>query len=233
MKYSKPIPGKIISGTVSVENNKSYISITTEEMVQNKPKTGKIVGVDLGLKDVATLSTGFKTSKIQLKELDDKIKRHHQILSKKIKDGCNWCKVKGKLSQLYSDKKNKIQDKLNKLTTYIISEFDEVYVGDVNSQLGLKNKKLSKVTSDAHWYEIKKQLQYKAEWYGKKFEMVDEKYTSQTCHNCKHQFKELKLNIRTWTCSNCGTINDRDINAAVNIRTVGTTGIAFNKTSIS
>ena len=235
MKYSRKIYGDILTTTINKNNLGQYfVSVN----VKNSPvkllkKTNKKVGIDLGLKDMATFSNGFKTGKIELKELDKKIRRQNQILSKKIKDGCNWVKAKTKLNRLYQKKKNIVTDFLHKITTKIVHEFDQIYVGDVNSKLGLQNKYLAKTTADQHWYEFKRQLEYKSDWYGKHFEIVDEKYTSKTCSNCGYVIESLDLSIRKWRCPDCGVDHDRDVNAAKNILTVGTTGLAFGKTNIS
>ncbi|MBU4535623.1 MAG: transposase, partial [Euryarchaeota archaeon] len=146
-----------------------------------------------------------------------------------IKNGCNWIKAKTKLNRLYQKKKNIINDFLHKTTTKIVREFDKIYVGNVNSQLGLKNKYLARTTTDQHWYEFKRQLEYKSDWYDKHFMVVDEKYTSKTCSNCGYVTESLKLNIRQWICPECKMHHDRDVNAACNILTVGTTGLAFSK----
>jgi len=140
-------------------------------------------------------------------------------------------KAKTKLNQLYQRKKNIINDFLHKTTTKIVHAFDKIYIGNVNSQLGLKSKYLAKTTADQHWYEFKRQLEYKSDWYNKHFEVVDEKCTSKTCSNCGYVTESLELNIRRWICPACNTKHDRDVNAAINILTVGTTGIAFGKTN--
>ncbi|MBV1755826.1 MAG: transposase, partial [Methanobacterium sp.] len=178
---------------------------------------------------MATLSNGFKSGRIQLKEVDKKIKRQNQILSRRFKDGCNGIKAKTKLNQLYQRKKNIVIDFLHKTTTKIVREFDKIYVGNVNSQLGLKNKYLARTTADQHWFEFKRQLEYKSDWYDKHFMVVDEKYTSKTCSNCGYVTESLELNIRQWICPECKMHHDRDVNAACNILTVGTTGLAFSK----
>ena len=116
-----------------------------------------------------------------------------------------------------------------KHTTRIVHEFDEIYIGNVNSQLGLQNKHLARTTADQHWFEFKRQLEYKSDWYNKHFMVVDEKYTSKTCSNCGYVTESLDLNIRRWICPECNIEHDRDINAAQNILTVGTTGLAFDK----
>jgi putative transposase len=84
----------------------------------------------------------------------------------------------------YIDKKNKVLDSIHKITTKIVSKYDNIFVSNVNSQLGLKNKKLAETTGNQHWYGVKRQLEYKSNWYGKNFKVVDEKYTSKTCHKC-------------------------------------------------
>jgi putative transposase len=233
MKYSKQVQGDILTATISKNNSNQYfVSINVKNSpVKQLKNTEKEIGIDLGLKDLATYSNGHKTGKIHLNKIDKKIERQHQILSNKVKNGCNWVKVKTKLNRLYQKKKNIINDFLHKTTTKIVRDFDEIYVGNVNSQLGLKNKHLVRTTADQHWYEFKRQLKYKLDWYGKHFEVVDEKYTSKTCSNCGHVIGSLNLNIRRWVCPECNICHDRDVNAAQNILTVGTTGIAFSKTN--
>lgn len=232
MKYSREIKGDILTATISKENNKYFVSINVKNSpIEPKTKTNKSIGIDLGLKTLATFSDGTKINKIQLKNLDNKIKRQGQILSNKIKNSNNYIKAKNKLNKLYTKKKNIINDLLHKNTTKIVSDYDNIYVGNVSSQLGLKNKNLSRTTADQHWFEFKRQLKYKSEWYDKNFTIVDEKYTSITCSNCNYQHKNFSLSVRDWICPVCKTSHDRDINAAKNILTVGTTGIAFGKIS--
>jgi len=141
-------------------------------------------------------------------------------------------KAKTKLNQLYTKKKNIINDYLHKTTTQLVHTFDEIYIRNVTSQLGLKNKYLARTTADQHWYEFKRQLEYKSDWYDKTFRVVNEKYTSKTCNNCGY-ITELDLNTRSWICPECNIKHDRDVNAAKNILTVGTTGLAFDKTNKS
>lgn len=139
-----------------------------------------------------------------------------------------WMKAKTKLNRLYQKKKDIINDLLDKTTTQIVTRFDEVYVGNMNSQLWIKNKHTSRITLDQHWYEFKRQLKYKSDWYDKHFRVVNEKYYIKNS-NCGYVTESLNLNIRQWVCPQCSTQHDRDINAAQNILTVGTTGFAFGK----
>jgi len=232
MKYSRKLQGDILTATITRNNSNQYFVTINVKNSPVKPlkKTNKKIGIDLGLKDLATFSNGFKTGKIQLKKIDNKIKRQNQILSKRVKNGCNWMKAKTKLNTLYQKKKNIINDFLHKIITKLVREFDEIYVGNVNCQLGLKNKYLARATADQHWYEFKRQLEYKSDWYDKYFMVVNEKYTSKTCNKCGYII-ELDLSIRLWNCPNCDSVHDRDVNAACNILTVGTMGLAFGKTN--
>jgi len=232
MKYSRKIDGKILSATVSNENNKYFVSINVSKSISKQlPKTGKVVGIDLGIKNTIVTSDNFKSGKIIFNKLDEKISRLNQILSCRKLGSKNWHKTKTKLNKAYSKKKNTIHDFLHKTTTKIVNQYDEIFVGDVNSQFTLKNKHLAKSGADAHWFEIKRQLQYKSYWYGRKFKIVNESYTSRTCSSCGYLHKDFNLNIREWNCPACEVSHDRDINAAINIRTVGITGIAFGKTN--
>ena len=233
IKYSRKVKGDILTATITKNNSNQYfVSINVKNSpVKQLKKTKQKIGIDLGLKDMATFSNGFKTGKIHLKEIDNKIKRQNQILSNRVKNGCNWVKAKTKLNTLYHKKKNIINDFLHKTTTQLVHTFDEIYIGNVISQLGLKNKHLAKTAADQHWYEFKRQLEYKSDWYGKTFRVVNEKYTSKTCNNCGYVTESLNLNIRSWICPKCSIKHDRDINAAKNILTVGTTELAFNKTN--
>ena len=201
MKYSRKIKGNILTATITKENNNYFVSINVKNSpVKPKNKTNKSIGIDLGLKTLATFPDGIKIDKIELNKIDNKIKRQAQILSNKIKYSNNWFKAKTKLNKLYTTKKNIINDFLHKITTKIISDYDNIYVGNVSSQLGLKNKNLARITADQHWYEFKRQLKYKSTWYDKTFAVVNEKYTSRTCSNCNYQHKDFNLNIREWIC---------------------------------
>ncbi|GAA5819079.1 MAG: IS200/IS605 family element transposase accessory protein TnpB [Methanobrevibacter sp. CfCl-M3] len=233
IKLSRKINGKILSYTITRQHNNQYfasINLSKSIVIQN-PKTGRRVGIDLGLKDFTTLSNGFKTGKIFLKKFDDRIARLNQELSCRVKNGKNWLKTKTKLARTYQSKKNKILNDLHWYSHKIVSDFDSISVGNVNSKLGLSNKRLAKTTSDQHWYEFKRQLEYKSDWYGKEFKLVDEKFTSKTCSSCGFQLEEMDLSVKKWECPDCGSVHDRDVNAARNIRTVGATGIAFGKTN--
>ncbi|MDR1820118.1 MAG: transposase [Methanobrevibacter sp.] len=126
-----------------------------------------------------------------------------KILSK------NLLKTKIKLNKTYKSKKDKIINILHWYTNKIVTEFDNIFVGDVNSKLGLSNKILAKTTAINIDMNSKRQLEYKSEWYGKEFKIVNESYTSKTCSKCNYQNDEMDLNVRSWICPNCGSNHDR------------------------
>jgi putative transposase len=108
-----------------------------------------------------------------------------------------------------------------------------ICVEDLNIANMIKNKRYSKAIADASWSEFIRQLAYKANWYGRTIVMIDRWYpSSQTCSQCNSRNKSLRINDRFWTCAQCGTHHDRDINAAVNIKTVGLTGFACGAFSV-
>jgi putative transposase len=224
---------RILSKTVSRVADKYFVSLTVKNIpVKSLPKTKLDVGIDLGIKDIAVFSDGFKSGKIPfIYEINQRIDRGNQVLSNKQVGSNNFLKAKTKLQNLYYKKTCIVRDFLHKLTKDIVVNYDKIFVGNVNSQLGLKNCNLARSTSDSHWFEFKRMLEYKSDWYDKEFEIVNESYTSKTCNVCGGINKDLKLSVRNWTCPVCNTEHDRDVNAAKNIRTVGTTGIAFGKTN--
>jgi putative transposase len=208
------------------ENNRFFIVFTCKNvLVDLKPKTGESIGIDLGLKDAMNLSNGFKSGKIKSSKLDNRVKRLNKKLSHQIQGSNKWLRTKTKLNNVYYHKKEMIKDFIHKTTTYIVKNFDLIVVSNVNSKLGLGNHKLARTTADQHWFELKRQLEYKSDWYAKEFKLVNESYTSQVCNVCGFRNEDLELEDMSWICPNCGIVHDRDVNAAKNILTVGRTGV--------
>lgn len=116
---------------------------------------------------------------------------------------------------------NKRKDFLHKLSTNLVKTYDIIVIEDLKSKNMMKNHKLAKAIGNASWYEFRTMLEYKCKWYGKQLIIVSSHYTSQECSNCHHNSGEKTLDIREWTCDNCGVHHDRDINAAKNILTKG------------
>lgn len=218
----KELPGKIISSTISREHNsKYYVSIVVEvPEVKYKIVPRSIVGIDLGIKKLLILSdnTTFDNNRY-IEKYEKRIKRIQKELCRKVKRSNNYYKCKNKLAILYSKLKNARKYYLHNITKKIIEEYDIITCEKLNTKSMLKNNKLSKKISDASFYEIIKQLQYKSKYKGKYFYQIDTYYkSSQTCSICNKVDSSYKdLSKRTYKCSNCKMEIDRDINASNNI----------------
>ena len=221
LKENLRFSGKILNATVFKKGGKWFVSVGVE--IDNIPKlnakTHKSVGLDLGITDLAVLSNGEKIKapkplKIKLK----KLQRLSKSLSRKQKGSNNRAKAKTKLSRLHYKISCIRKDFLHKLTSKLVSQFDVICIEDLNVKGMVKNKRLSRAISDLGFYELKRQLIYKANQSGKTVKSVDKFYpSSKTCSCCGFKLESLPLSVRTWTCQNCNTTHDRDINASVNI----------------
>ena len=221
LKENLRFSGKILNATVFKKGGKWFVSVGVE--IDNIPKlnakTHKSVGLDLGITDLAVLSNGEKIKapkplKIKLK----KLQRLSKSLSRKQKGSNNRAKAKTKLSRLHYKISCIRKDFLHKLTSKLVSQFDVICIEDLNVKGMVKNKRLSRAISDLGFYELKRQLIYKANQSGKTVKSVDKFYpSSKTCSCCGFKLESLPLSVRTWTCQDCNTTHDRDINASINI----------------
>ena len=222
--------------------NRWYISFQVEARVDEFEKRHDAVGLDLGLTDMVIGSDGFKSGRFLASELENKIKSKEKIYSKrrhyaKVKIAMDKNKKvinprtlldfinveKARVMKAKSQKRlaNKRKDFLHKLSTNLVKNYDVIVIEDLKSKNMLKNHKLAKAIGNASWYEFRTMLEYKCQWYGKQLIVVSPNYTSQECSNCHYNSGKKTLDIREWTCDNCGVNHDRDINAAKNILTKG------------
>ena len=228
----KMIPqGRILNATVSQEpSGNYYVSICcTDVDIKPLPKTNKMIGLDLGIKDFCVDSNGihYPNPKYLSKSMH-KLKRLQRELDRKTKFGSNWEKSRIRLARQYEKITNQKTDYLQKLSTELIRKNDVIKIEDLDIQemigksQGLTNKEKAnfrKEISEVSWYEFTRQLEYKARWYGKTLMKVDKYYaSSQLCHVCGYKNPRVKdLSVRKWKCPECGTTHDRDENAAINI----------------
>ena len=197
--------------------HKSY---KTNRTNKNFVRTDKYVGIDLGIKDFAITSDGYKYSNHKyLKQFLTKLAHLQRELSRKTKGGSHWEKAGIKVARWQEKIANQRKDKLNKLSSAIVKSYDVICLEDLQIKNMVKNHTLAQSISDASWSAFTRQLSYKAKWHGKEVVKIDKFFpSSQTCHVCGHRNKGTKyLGVRTWLCPNCHTEHDRDINAAVNI----------------
>ena len=234
VKDHRPISGVIKSATISMtETGNYYVSILCESEVFPLPKTGSNVGIDLGISDFAILSTGEKIGNERfLKQLSKKLAKEQKILSrralvakksgKKLSESMNYQKQRLKVAKIHEKIANKRRDFLNKLSTEIIKNHDIICIEDLSSQNLMKNHKLAKAIGDVSWSEFARMLEYKADWYEKQVSKISRWYpSSQICSDCGFISGKKTLHVREWTCDNCGSHHDRDINASINILNEG------------
>ena len=225
IKKHRDYEGMIKSITVNMTtDNKYYISLLVEE--DNKPMktTDKMIGLDLGIKDLIIDSNAkkYKNHKYLTKS-QTKLAREQRKLSKMVKGSNNRNKQRIKVAILHKKIKNQRNDYLHKLSKHIIDENQIICIEDLKVKNMMNNSKLIRGLSDASMSKLISMLIYKAKWYGRTIIKVPSDFpSSQLCSKCGYKNSITRdLGIRKWTCPKCGSIHDRDINAARNILSKG------------
>jgi putative transposase len=218
--------GKILSATVSRTADKWFVSISVQVKttpIKVSENQADAVGVDLGVRNLATLSNGETVEGVKpLKKLTRKLARMQRYLAKCTKGSKRYFSLKMKIARLHYRIRNIRQDGLHKLTHRLCQGFKVVCLEDLNVKGMLKNHKLAKAISDMSFYEFKRQLEYKAILFGNWISTVSKWFpSSKTCSNCGHKKFDMKLSERIYHCDKCGFEMDRDLNAAINIEREG------------
>ena len=224
-----PLNAKILSATVSERAGRWFVSLQVEEVLETKFKPEAIIGVDLGIKTLATCSDGQtfanpKALKINL----EKLKRRSRQLSRKVKGSKNRKKAAKRLAKVHQQIANIRKDSLHKITTHLTKTKSKIVIEDLNVSGMMKNRRLSRAISDIGLFEFRRQLEYKGKWYGCEIILADRFFpSSKSCSECGWIKKDLTLADRTFVCDSCGLEIDRDLNASLNLEsyTVSSTGI--------
>ena len=224
-RLSRPFYGQIKNATVSqTPSGKYFVSILVETKHEKLSSTGGMIGIDLGIKDLLITSDGQKyDNKRIIKKYEDKLIRAQRSLSRKVKGSNNYNKQRVKVARIHEKIHNVRIDYLHKITHKLINENQVIVSEDLAVSNMMQNHNLAKASSDCGWYELTRQLAYKAEWNNRQYIKIGRFVaSSQMCHVCGYVNPETKdLSVRKWICPQCKTIHDRDVNAAINILNEG------------
>ncbi len=224
--WSRPLPTGCKPTTVTVTKDTAgryFVSILVEEGIEPLSNVHKQVGLDLGLKSMVILSTGEQVGNPKFFYRDEKkLAKAQRRLSKKKKSSKNRAKARLKVAHIHAKIADRRRDYQQKLSTRLIRESQTICVESLQVKNMVQNPKLSKAISDVGWGEFIRQLEYKANWYGRTLVKIEKFYpSSKRCHACGHVLDSLALDVRFWMCPECKTFHDRDINAAKNVLAAG------------
>ena len=231
---------KIKRATIRLSSTgKFYAIILVDAEVNKLDDTNQSVGIDMGVADLMITSGGIKYPTIRFDKILAKKKHywekrlarrraqalkeinwdhHNKVLEpRELSDFKNYLKAKRMVAKYNEKIANQRHNYIHNLTKQLVEQYDVIKIEDLKTKNLLKNHKLARAIANQAWREIRRQLEYKCEWYGKQLVTVNPRKTSQICSNCGYDDGKHTLDIRQWTCPNCGINHDRDINAAKNI----------------
>ena len=222
-KWSRPLPSEPSSVTVIKDRGGRYfLSFVVEIQHEVKAASNQSVGIDLGLKTFAALSSGEKIKSPDYSQLDRKIRRSQRRLSKRSKGSRRRERMRLKVARFKAKLRDARKDFLHKLSTKVVNENQVIALEDLNVSGMLKNRKLSRAISQAGWREFRIMCDAKSNKFGREVVVISRwEPTSQVCSDCGYRWGKLDLSVREIVCMNCGTHHDRDDNASKNIEQVG------------
>ena len=224
MRMSRQLDGQIQRVTVSRNpSGRFFVSILCERTDETPLPVGNgAIGIDVGIKDLAVLDNGERyEGPHALKSAMQKLQREQRILSRKTRGSHRYEAQRLKVAKLHERVSNIRKDYAHKLSSSLIRKYDQIAIESLSIREMLKGaeKERARGIMDSGWREFANMLEYKAQWYGRTLIKIDPYYpSSQLCSECGHKNQKVKdTSIREWTCPVCGTVHDRDINAAKNI----------------
>lgn len=219
---SREIEGRILSATIRLApSGKWFVAVVCEVDIQPLPATEGMLGIDVGIKQLAVTSDGLAVENPRYSiRYESMLTKWQRIMARRKQGGSNWRKAEQKVASIHERIRNSRMDAIHKQTTTWIRENQTICIEDLRIVNMMRNRHLAKHIADASWGEMSRQLHYKAKWYGRTLKEVPTfAPSSQTCHVCGYKHAAVKdLSIREWTCVGCHTTHDRDWNAAQNIK---------------
>lgn len=224
-RVSRQTTGRVISAAVSrTPSGKYFVSICCADVPERPlPENGCVVGVDLGIKSLATCSDGtvYENGRHANGDARKLARAQHKLSRKKI-GSSNYRKQKLRVARIHERISNARKDSIHKATTAIVDENQVVCVEDLNVKGMMSNHSLARAVGDASFSEFVRQLEYKCEGGGRTLVKVSRWFpSSKTCSCCGHVMESMPLSVREWACPECGASHDRDLNAATNIMNEG------------
>jgi len=223
--FHRPLQGEV-KGVIIKKSAKGWYAIFQVE-VEKRPleRTGKVVGIDLGVEKLATTTDGVVVENPKVfDKVERRIKILQQLLSRKKKGSRNYEKVRKELAKMHEHVKNLMSDYIHKVTSWLVGQYDEICVEDLNVREMVEDsesKTLRKHILHSNLSKFMSHLSYKAERAGRRVMKVDPRNTSKTCARCGHVKKDLTLADRVFVCPKCGWVADRDYNASLNVLRAG------------
>ncbi|MFE2570419.1 RNA-guided endonuclease InsQ/TnpB family protein [Streptomyces mirabilis] len=224
--WSRPLPEGSVPTTVTVSRDAAgrwFVSMLCDDpTVKPLAATGAAVGIDVGLDHLLALSTGEKIANPRHERRDRaRLARAQRNCARREKGSANREKARRKVARIHARITDRRRDGLHKLTTRLVRENQTLVIEDLTVRNMVRNRKLARAISDAAWAEFRGLLEYKAAWYGRDVVVVDRFFpSSKLCSHCGALQDRMPLHVRTWTCD-CGTVHDRDVNAAKNLLAAG------------